>query len=197
MKELIEPLDMVVPDQLIDRTVHRPRTFFDDGPVVHVAFSHPYCDILRAVLDQAAVQAGATVHNGGTYVCIEGPQFSTLAESLLYRSWGVSVIGMTAMPEARLAREAEMCYATLAMATDYDTWHPEHDSVSVDLVVHNLNRNVQTARETVAALIPMIQDTRNCGCGTALDNAIMTQLDALPASLLKRYESLLARYLQG
>jgi 5'-methylthioadenosine phosphorylase len=197
MRELIEPLDMVVPDQIIDRTVHRPRTFFDDGPVVHVAFSHPYCDILRANVELAATDAGATVHDGGTYICIEGPQFSTLAESLLYRTWGVSVIGMTSMPEARLAREAEMCYATLAMATDYDTWHPEHDSVSVDLVVQNLNRNVETARSALAALIPNIPDTRKCGCGTALDNAIMTQLDALPEAVLERYRPLLARYMQG
>jgi 5'-methylthioadenosine phosphorylase len=194
MKELIEPLDMVVPDQIIDRTVHRPRTFFDEGPVVHVAFSHPYCGSLRVSLGEAATQAGATVHDGGTYICIEGPQFSTLAESLLYRSWGVSVIGMTAMPEARLAREAEMCYATLAMATDYDTWHPEHDSVSVELVVHNLNHNVQTARDTLAALVPMISDTRKCGCGTALDSAIMTQLETLPAAVMERYRPLLARY---
>jgi 5'-methylthioadenosine phosphorylase len=192
MKELIEPLDMVVPDQVIDRTVHRPRTFFDEGPVVHVAFSHPYCGPLRISLGEAATHAGATVHDGGTYICIEGPQFSTLAESLLYRSWGVSVIGMTAMPEARLARE--MCYATLAMATDYDTWHPEHDSVSVELVVQNLNRNVQTARDTLAAVVPMIPDTRKCGCGTALDSAIMTQLDTLPESVMERYRPLLARY---
>lgn len=197
MREVIEPLDMVVPDQLIDRTVHRPRTFFDDGPVVHVAFAHPYCDVLRARAGQAAVQAGATVHDGGTYVCIEGPQFSTRAESLLYRSWGVSVIGMTAMPEARLAREAEMCYATLAMATDYDTWHPEHDSVSVELVVQNLNRNVQAARDTLAALVPLIGDTRACACGTALDNAIMTQLDHIPEGALERYRPLLARYMNG
>jgi 5'-methylthioadenosine phosphorylase len=197
MKEEIEPLHMVVPDQIIDRTVHRPRTFFDDGPVVHVAFAHPYCDALREVARKAAEQAGATVHDGGTYVCIEGPQFSTLAESLLYRSWGAAVIGMTSMPEARLAREAEMCYATLAMATDYDTWHPEQDSVTVELVVQNLNRNVQTARDTLTALVPLVPETCDCDCGTALDNAIMTQLDALPASTLERYSALLARYMAG
>jgi 5'-methylthioadenosine phosphorylase len=195
MKELIEPLDMVVPDQVIDRTVHRPRTFFEEGVVVHVALAHPYCGPLRTSVGEAATLAGATVHDGGTYICVEGPQFSTLAESLLYRSWDVSVIGMTAMPEARLAREAEMCYAMLAMATDYDTWHPEHDSVTVDLVVQNLNRNVETARNTLAALIPMIPDTRTCGCATALDNAIMTQLDALPKSVMERYRPLLARYI--
>ena len=197
MKEEIEPLDMVVPDQIIDRTVHRPRSFFDDGPVVHVAFAQPYCHSLREVARDAAAQAGATVHDGGTYVCIEGPQFSTLAESLLYRSWGVSVIGMTSMPEARLAREAEMCYATLAMATDYDTWHPEHDSVTVELVVQNLNRNVQTARDTLAALVPLVPEACDCDCATALDNAIMTQLDALPQPVLERYSALLARYMAG
>jgi 5'-methylthioadenosine phosphorylase len=196
MKPEIEPLDMVVPDQIIDRTVHRPRTFFDDGPVVHVAFSHPYCHTLRISVGEAATHAGATVHDGGTYVCIEGPQFSTLAESLLYRSWDVSVIGMTSMPEARLAREAEMCYATLAMATDYDTWHPEHDSVTVQLVVQNLNHNVQTARDTLAALVPLIPETRPCECGAALDSAVMTQLELLPESTLDRYRPLLARYMQ-
>ena len=196
MKEEIEPLHMVVPDQIIDRTVHRPRTFFDDGPVVHVAFAHPYCHALQEVAVQAAAEAGATVHDGGTYICIEGPQFSTLAESLLYRSWGAAVIGMTAMPEARLAREAEMCYATIAMATDYDTWHPEHDSVTVELVVQNLNRNVQTARDTLAALVPLIPETCDCDCATALDNAIMTQLDTLPEGTLERYRPLLARYMR-
>jgi 5'-methylthioadenosine phosphorylase len=194
MKVEIEPLHMVVPDQLLDRTVHRPRTFFDSMPVVHVAFANPYCAHLRRNLLEAAHRSGAAVHEGGTYICIEGPQFSTQAESMLYRSWGVSVIGMTAMPEARLAREAEMCYATLAMATDYDTWHPDHDSVTVDLVVQNLQKNVQRARDTVAALIPMIAQTRDCACGHALENAIMTQHDLVPEETRVQLKPLIGRY---
>ena len=197
MKEEIEPLHMVVPDQLFDRTVHRPRTFFDEGPVVHIAFAEPYCSDLRAGLLDAARTAGATVHDGGTYICIEGPQFSTRAESILYRQWGMSVIGMTALPEARLAREAEMCYATLAMATDYDTWHPDHDSVTVELVVQNLTRNVKRAQDTVAALIPAIAESRMCACPNALDNSIMTQPDLVPEEIKTRLYPLLERYLRA
>jgi 5'-methylthioadenosine phosphorylase len=194
MKEHIEPLHMVVPDQLFDRTVHRPRTFFDDGPVVHVAFAEPYCPDLRASLIEAALGAGATVHNGGTYICIEGPQFSTRAESIIYRSWGMSVIGMTALPEARLAREAEICYATLAMATDYDTWHPDHDSVTVDLVVSNLNKNVERARATIAALVPTIAATRSCTCVNALESSIMTMTDLIPVDVKQRLQPLIGKY---
>lgn len=193
MQEAIEPLHMVVPDQLFDRTVHRPRTFFDDGIVVHVTFAEPYCHDLRMNLIEAADGAGATVHRGGTYICIEGPQFSSRAESIVYRSWGISVIGMTAMPEARLAREAEMCYATLAMATDYDTWHPDHDSVSVDMVVANLNKNVQRAQATLATLIPMISPTRDCPCAYALDSSVMTAPELVPAGLKETLRPLLAR----
>lgn len=195
MREEIEPLHMVVPDQLIDRTVHRPRTFFEEGLVVHVAFDQPYCPDLRANLIEAAIGAGATVHEGGTYICIEGPQFSTRAESLLYRSWGMSVIGMTALPEARLAREAEMCYATLAMATDYDTWHPHHDSVTVEMVVQTLNMNVQRAKQTVANLISTIADTRTCICGYALQSAIMTSPEAVPAEVKANLRPLIGKYL--
>ena len=195
MKEEIEPLHMVVPDQIIDRTVHRPRTFFSEGPVVHVAFANPYDDGFRELLIQAAESVGATVHEGGTYICIEGPQFSTLAESLLYRSWGVSVIGMTSMPEARLAREAEMCYATLAMATDYDCWHTEHETVTADLVTQNLAKNVQKAKDTVVALVGMVPDTYESPSASALQNAIMTRLDLVPREVLERMRPLLARYL--
>ncbi len=195
MKEEIEPLHMVVPDQLIDRTVHRPRTFFESGPVVHVSFSHPYDEGFRNLLTKAAESVGAIVHDGGTYICVEGPQFSTLAESLLYRSWGVSVIGMTAMPEARLAREAEMCYATLAMATDYDSWHPDHDGVTVDLVVRNLNKNVQLAKDTVAALVGSMPDTYESPSATALQNAIMTSLELIPDDVKERLNPLLGKYI--
>ncbi|MFL5735642.1 MAG: S-methyl-5'-thioadenosine phosphorylase [Chloroflexia bacterium] len=197
MKEEIEPLHMVVPDQLFDRTLQRPRTFFDEGPVVHVAFAEPYCPDLRESLAAAARNAGATVHVGGTYICIEGPQFSTRAESIIFRSWGVSVIGMTALPEARLAREAEMCYATLAMATDYDTWHADHDSVTVDLVVRNLQRNVQRAKDTVAALVPTIASTRSCTCGDALADSLMTSHEFVPADVKRKLEPLIGRYMQS
>ena len=194
MKEEIEPLHMVVPDQLFDRTVLRPRTFFDEV-VVHVAFDKPYCPQLRQELVEAARSAGATVHDGGVYICIEGPQFSTRAESLVYRGWGMSVIGMTALPEARLAREAEMCYATLAMVTDYDTWHPAHDTVTVELVVQNLQRNVRRARDTIAALVPAIADTRQCDCGHALQNAIMTARQLIPEEVKTRLRPLLEHYI--
>lgn len=194
MKEEIEPLHMVVPDQLYDRTVLRPRTFFDDGVVVHVGMADPYCPQLRATLIASATETGATVHSGGTYICVEGPQFSTRAESLVYRSLGMSVIGMTSMPEARLAREAEMCYSTLAMATDYDTWHPGHDNVTVELVVHNLGLNVQRARDAISALIPRIARSRHCHCGEALQGAIMTRPDSISDETKRRLQPLLGKY---
>jgi 5'-methylthioadenosine phosphorylase len=164
--------------------------------VVHVGFAEPYCPDLRHDLIEAAERVGATVHRGGTYICIEGPQFSTMAESLLYRSWGMSVIGMTALPEARLAREAEMCYATLAMATDYDTWHPDHDTVTVELVVQNLALNVQRARDTVAHLIPMIGEDRTCSCGDALQNSIMSAPEFVPDEVKAQLRPLIGRYMK-
>jgi len=163
--------------------------------VVHVAFAHPYDDGFRSLVIEAAVSVGATVHRAGTYICIEGPQFSTLAESRLYRSWGMSVVGMTAMPEARLAREAEMCYATLAMVTDYDSWHPDHDSVTVDLVVQNLSKNVQRAKDTVTALVAFMHDTYESPDGRALQNAIMTSPDLIPAEVKERLGPLLGKYI--
>ena len=152
-------------------------------------------EVLRETLRGVTSGVGGTVHDGGTYICVEGPQFSTRAESEIFRSWGVSVIGMTALPEARLAREAEMCYATLAMATDYDCWHPDHDHVSADLVVSNLTHNVQTARAAVAALIPAIASTRNCTCGRALNGSVMISPDQIPAAARERLRPLLERFL--
>lgn len=195
MKEEIEPLHMVVPDQIIDRTVHRPRTFFNDGPVVHVAFADPYCDDLRDLLGKAAEGAGATVHRGGTYICIEGPQFSTRAESLLYRTWGVSVVGMTSMPEARLAREAEMCYATLAMATDYDCWHDSHESVTAELVAQTMQKNVQKAQDTIISLVGMIPHEYDSPCASALQGSIMTTMDTVPQETIEKMRPLLNKYL--
>ncbi len=195
MREEIAPSGLVVPDQLIDRTVVRPRTFFGAGLVGHVAFADPYCPQLRGALVAAAHAADAPVHDGGTYIVIEGPQFSTRAESLLYRSWGVAVIGMTALPEARLAREAEMCYANLALVTDYDCWHSEEADVTADLVVRNLQRSVIRAQATVAGLINSLiaQNDAGCDCGRALDSALMTDPAAIPAALQERLAPILRR----
>jgi 5'-methylthioadenosine phosphorylase len=195
MREEIEPTHLVVPDQVIDRTLVRPRTFFGEGLVGHVAFAEPYCPQLRAALVAAAKAVPAPVHDGGTYIVIEGPQFSTRAESNLYRSWGVAVVGMTALPEARLAREAEICYANLALATDYDCWHEEAGHVTVDMVVQNLNRSVASAQATVAGLIRDLvsQADAGCPCGHALDNAIMTAPDVIPAAIQDKLAPILQR----
>jgi 5'-methylthioadenosine phosphorylase len=176
MKEEIVPGHLVLPTQYIDRTVSRPRTFFGEGVVAHVAFADPVCPQLHAHLNAACFAAGATVHAKGTYLCIEGPQFSTRAESELYRSWNVEVIGMTAMPEARLAREAELCYATIALATDYDCWHAGHDAVTVAQVVETMHRNVATAREVLRNAVLALERIRErtCSCGRALDGAVIT-----------------------
>ncbi|MDQ2805435.1 MAG: S-methyl-5'-thioadenosine phosphorylase [Chloroflexota bacterium] len=195
MREEIAPSHLVVPDQLIDRTVARPRTFFGPGLVGHVSFADPYCPQLRATLVAAAQAADAPVHDGGTYIVIEGPQFSTRAESLLYRSWGVAVVGMTALPEARLAREAEMCYANLALATDYDCWHSEEATVTADLVVQNLQRSVTRAQTTIAGLIARLvaQAEAGCACGHALDTALMTAPDQIAPAVQARLEPILRR----
>ncbi|MFQ6058847.1 MAG: S-methyl-5'-thioadenosine phosphorylase [Anaerolineae bacterium] len=197
MKEEIAPLDIVIPDQLFDRTRLRPNTFFGDGLVVHVAFADPFCPDLSEVLYQAAQKVGARVHKGGTYVCIEGPQFSTKAESRIYRQWGVDVIGMTAIPEAKLAREAEICYATIAMATDYDVWHETEEPVTAEMVVRNLLQNVETAKRILKAAIPLIPRQRDCECATALSVAIQTARDRIPAEVKERLALLVGKYLEG
>ena len=196
LKEEIRPLDLVIPDQLIDRTRLRQSTFFGDGIVAHVGFADPFCPVLRATALEA-VPEGLNVHDGGTYVVMEGPQFSTRAESALYRSWGASVIGMTALPEAKLAREAEMCYLTLAFATDYDVWHESEEEVSVELVVQNLMKNVGSARKIITALSALIGSTRSssCGCGSALEAAIITDRRRIPAETRRRLGLLVDKYL--
>jgi 5'-methylthioadenosine phosphorylase len=194
MKEEIRPLDLVVPDQFVDATRRRVSSFFGDGIVAHVGMAEPVCGQLGATLDKAARQTGATVHRGGAYLCIEGPQFSTRAESRIYRTWGVDVIGMTNMPEAKLAREAELCYATLALATDYDVWHEIHAAVSVEAVVQNLLQNVATAREVLRRAIPMIGPPRTCECPGLLRNAIITSPRAFPPATRRRLELLIGRY---
>ncbi len=193
MREEIAPGELVLVDQFIDRTVARPRSFFGGGVVAHVAFSDPVCPQLHAHLRAAVLATGANAHEEGTYVCIEGPQFSTRAESLLYRSWGVDVIGMTAMPEARLAREAQICYATLALATDYDCWYEGHAAVTVQQVIETMQRNVSAAREVVraAAQAAGALAERTCGCGRALEHAVMTAREAMPAEALLRLKLLL------
>ncbi len=196
MREDIVPLDLVVPDQIFDRTLNRVRTFFDEGPVVHVALADPFCPAMRPALVAAARSAGARVHEGGTYICIEGPQFSTKAESRVYRSWGVDVIGMTAMPEARLAREAELCYAVLALATDYDVWHETEESVNVSTVIENLRRNTETAQAVIRDVIPMLAQAADCECGSALAQAIVTAREGIDPPTRERLGLLIGRYLE-
>ena len=191
LQEPIRPLDMVIPDQLIDRTRGRPSTFFEDGIVAHVSFAEPFCPVLRALLVEGVKETDTTVHDGGTYVVMEGPPFSTIAESKLYRSWGASIIGMTALPEAKLAREAEMCYATLACATDYDVWHDDHESVTVDMVVANLMHNVATAQDVLRRIVTRLPERRDCGCATALTNAVITSPDVMTRSAKYRLKLLL------
>jgi 5'-methylthioadenosine phosphorylase len=191
MKENIAPGDFVVVDQFIDLTKRRASTFFEDGIVGHVGFADPVCEHLSAALAEAADHAGARVHRGGSYVCIEGPQFSTRAESNLYRSWGVSVIGMTAMPEAKLAREAELPYALLALATDYDCWHASEEDVSVEAVIEVLRRNVATARRTIAELSHALPDPLKSRATSALAAAVMTDRNAIPNATRARLAWLL------
>jgi 5'-methylthioadenosine phosphorylase len=194
MREEIRPLDLVVPDQFYDHTKRRVSSFFGDGIVAHVGMAHPVCGDLAGLLASEGEEAGATVHRGGTYICIEGPQFSTKGESEIYRRWGVSVIGMTNMPEAKLAREAELCYATLALATDFDVWHPEHDAVTVEAVVANLMKNVATAREVLRRVIPRVATPCAHGCGDALATAIITAPDVFPAAARRRLALLIDRH---
>jgi 5'-methylthioadenosine phosphorylase len=195
LREEIAPLHLVVPDQLIDRTRGRPNTFFGRGLVAHIAFDEPFCPVLSGVLAGAAGAAGATVHRAGTYVVMEGPAFSTKAESNLYRSWGAHVIGMTALPEAKLAREAEICYATLALVTDYDTWHDSHDPVSAELIIENLSRNVETAKQVVARAVRSLPATRDCPCGTALASALVTAPELVPDETKRRLSPIVSRYM--
>jgi 5'-methylthioadenosine phosphorylase len=196
LKTEYKPLDIVVPDQFFDRTKGRISTFFGRGIVAHVAFAHPLCADLSAIAADAAEAVGATVHRGGTYVNMEGPQFSTLAESRLYRSWGMDVIGMTNLQEAKLAREAEICYATLALVTDYDCWHPDHDSVTVDLIIANLMQNAATAQKTIAEAVDRIRGARACACRDALATAIITQPPLWPEQTKKELEPILRKYMR-
>ena len=196
LKMEYKPLDIVVPDQFFDRTKGRISTFFGNGIVAHVAFAHPLCHDLSTIAADSAQKVGATVHRGGTYVNMEGPQFSTLAESNLYRSWGMDVIGMTNLQEAKLAREAEICYATLALVTDYDCWHPDHDSVTVDLIIANLTQNAVTAQRTIADAVETIAVARTCACKDALATAIITQQPLWPEQTKKDLAPIVGKYMK-
>ena len=196
LKQEYKPLDIVVPDQFIDRTRGRVSTFFGRGLVAHVGFAHPFCRILSGLAVESGRHAGATVHKGGTYVCMEGPQFSTLAESKLYRAWGADIIGMTNLQEAKLAREAEICYTTIALVTDYDCWHPEHDAVTVEMVVANLMENAKTAQQIIATAVDRLPFDRTCECAAALKYALITRPDAIPADTARDLAPLVGKYLQ-
>lgn len=196
LREEYKPLDIVVPDQFFDRTKGRISTFFGKGIVAHVAFAHPICGDLARVAADSVAAVGATVHRGGTYVNMEGPQFSTLSESRLYRSWGMDVIGMTNLQEAKLAREAEICYTTLALVTDYDCWHPDHDSVTIDLILANLHQNAATAQKTIAEAVSRLTGPRTCACKDALATAIVTRPEHVPAQTKRDLAPIIGRYMQ-
>jgi len=195
MREDVHPCDIVVPDQIFDRTVQRARTFFSDGVVAHVGLAEPYCPNLADRMVLAAEGIAPQVHRSGTYICIEGPQFSTKAESRIYRQWGVDVIGMTAMPEARLAREAELCYATMAMVTDYDVWHETHEAVTVEQVNANLTQNTANAKQILRRLVKTLAAQRPCSCGTALASSIVTRSQDIPPVIRQRLEVIAGKYL--
>jgi len=196
LKEEFHPVDLVIPDQIIDRTKSRVNTFFGGGLVTHLSFADPFCPVLSGILHQAASESGATVHMGGTYICMEGPLFSTKAESNLYRSWGADIIGMTALPEAKLVREAEICYATLACVTDYDTWHETEETVTIDIAIANLLKNIATAKEIVATAASRIPETRECECATALERGIITAPDSIPAQMKRDLDLLIGKYVK-
>jgi 5'-methylthioadenosine phosphorylase len=195
MKEGIRPGDMVLPEQFIDLTRQRRSSFFGDGIVAHVAFADPVCNELRSILFETGGQLGLKVHNGGVYLCIEGPQFSTRAESLLYRAWGVDVIGMTNATEAKLAREAEICYVTLALATDYDCWHREEGSVTAEAVIKILHQNVEASKRVIREVIPKLPKTRKCPCAQALHDALITRPEVIKKPGLRRLKPILGKYL--
>jgi len=194
MKEKYQPRHIVIPDQIYDNTKKRDYSFFGDGLVTHIGIADPFCPHLRPLLGEAVQKAGATVHMGGTFITIEGPRFSTRGESNIYRSWGVDIIGMTAVPEAQLAREAEICYATMAHVTDYDVWHEEEEAVNVEMLIANLMANAALSKQTIAELVPMLTDERPCDCGHALSTAIITQREVIPQEKVKQLGPIVAKY---
>jgi len=195
LQEQYRPLDIVFPDQFIDRTRTRISTFFGSGIVAHVGFAHPLCGPLSALAADVARGVGARVHEGGTYVCMEGPQFSTLAESKLYRSWGADIIGMTNLQEAKLALEAEIAYSTMALVTDYDCWHPEHDAVTVEMIIGNLTQNARTAQQVIAGTVERLDVTQRVRAHSALKTAIITRPDAIPAQSKRDLAPIIGKYI--
>lgn len=196
LKEHIHPQNVVIPDQFFDRTRGRISTFFGDGLVAHVSFADPVCPSLSDLLYHAAVEQGATVHKGGTYLCMEGPAFSTRAESHVYRKWGMDIIGMTNLQEAKLAREAEICYATMAMVTDYDCWHEEEEDVTVEAIIENLNKNAALAKRVIQTVVPRISAERACVCANALQYALLTNPSVIPAETRAKLDLLVKKYLK-
>lgn len=197
LKEEHKPLDFVIPDQFVDRTRGRISTFFGEGLVAHISFADPVCHHLAATLQKACEQAGVSATLGGTYLCMEGPAFSTKAESNLYRSWGMDVIGMTNLQEAKLAREAEICYSTVAMVTDYDCWHPDHDAVTVADIIRNLTKNAENAAKVVRAAVALMDGTRSCTCGHALEYALLTDKSTVPATTFEKLKLIVGKYFQS
>lgn len=195
LKEHIRPLDIVIPDQFFDFTKQRASTFFGNGLVAHIAFADPVCPDLTQLIFHRAKKCGAAVHGGGTLLCIDGPAFSTRAESHVYRQWGMDIIGMTSLQEAKLAREAEICYAAMAMVTDFDCWHSEESEVNVETVVQNLKKNISIAKRIIQMVVPDISKGRTCLCATALKNAIMTDPQVIPAETRKKLDLLVSKYL--
>jgi 5'-methylthioadenosine phosphorylase len=196
MKEHIAPLDIVIPDQMFDQTKRRISTFFGSGVVGHIGFAHPVCPNLAALLERCSNQSGVKTHKGGTYICIEGPQFSTKAESRIYRQWGVDVIGMTNLPEAKLAREAEICYATLALVTDYDCWHESEEIVSIESVIACLMKNVNNARSILRSAVRGMPLPRTCECATALASGVITQREYIPEKTYEDLKLLIGKYVK-
>jgi 5'-methylthioadenosine phosphorylase len=194
LKEEHAPLDFVIPDQFFDRTQGRASTFFGGGLVAHISFSDPVCPQLASAVHHSALSSGIRTKRGGTYLCMEGPAFSTRAESNVYRSWGMDVIGMTNLQEAKLAREAEICYVTIAMVTDYDCWHDEHAAVTVDEIISNLTKNAENACKLVRHVVATMPDARSCKCGSALKHAIITDQAAIPETVKERLGLLIAKY---
>lgn len=197
LKEEHKPLDFVIPDQFFDRTRHRIDTFFGEGVVAHIAFADPVCAEMATVVQSACKKAGVTAKRGGTYLCMEGPQFSTKAESNVYRSWGMDVIGMTNLQEAKLAREAEICYVTVAMVTDYDCWHPHHDSVTVEQILAVLSKNAENAANVVRETVSALPKGRSCKCGSALAHAILTDRSKIPPATREKLKLILGKYLES
>jgi len=196
LKERIKPLDMVIPDQIIDRTRNRINTFFGNGIVGHIAFAEPFCPVLSDILYESTQKTGTRVHDGGTCIVMEGPQFSTRAESELYRSWGADIIFMTGLPEAKLAREAEICYTSLAIVTDYDCWSEVSEPVSADMIIANLKQSVETAKKILRNAVTRLPQKRDCNCASALENAIITSPELIPEQVKKDLGLIIGKYIK-